>query len=900
MKLDLVSLLSERERRQVLFEWNATERAYPDACVHELFETQVRRSSDAVAVEDEHARLSYAELNARANRLARRLRARGVGPDKLVGVCMQRSAEMLVALLAVFKAGGGYVPLDPEYPAERMAYVLGDSAPVLVLTHGAVGANVHALLARDGGPVVDVVADAAKWAGESDADLARDGLLPAHLAYVIYTSGSTGRPKGAMNEHRAVVNRLLWAQDAYALQPGDAVLQKTPFSFDVSVGELFWPLLFGARLVMAREDGHKDPDYLVRTVQERRITNVHFVPSMLGYFLDEPDVAARCTSLKNVFCSGEALTKAQAERFYERLPFVQLSNLYGPTEAAVEVTAWRCPRENVPVNVPIGKPIANTRMYVLDAHLEPVPVGVAGELYIGGVQVGRGYLNRPELTAERFVANPFVAGERLYKTGDLARFLPDGAIEYLGRNDFQVKIHGFRIELGEIEARLATFPGLREVAVTAPNDRASEKHLVAYYTAPEALDAQTLRAHLLAGLPEYMVPALYVHLEEFPRTSSGKLDRKALPVPGETPRAYEAPAGELETALAAIWSELLNVERVGRDDNFFELGGHSLITMRLANALKRYGLRLPSVAVIFQHPTVRALAAYFAAQPHGDAAHAAIPVRSGGTEPPLFLIHELFGDDLYFTRLSRHIAADVPVYGVPAVPLDEPQLHSVEEIAARKLEMILAVQPAGPYRIAGWSFGGVVAYEIAAQLLARGLPVEFLGLIDSMCPTARRSRDKLQLGNARAALRALLHRNGVVLGDEADAAGSFEELLAHCRERDALPAHLAAWADAEIRALCARVAAHLHAEETYAPPGIAMPIHLFAAEHSFPVAERMLHSEAGTLGWGLVAVSRQLHRTTVPGNHVSITTEHAPVLGRELSDVLCSLPSIPERRVSSL
>ncbi|HEV2741063.1 MAG TPA: amino acid adenylation domain-containing protein [Candidatus Elarobacter sp.] len=899
MKLDLVSLLSEREREQILVEWNATERPYPDVCVHELFEAQVRTSPEATAVEDDNAQLRYSELNERANRLARHLRTRGVAPDVRVGVCMQRSVEMIVALLAVFKAGGAYVPLDPGYPAERMSYVLDDSAPVLVLTHEAVGAKVREMLAPGGVPVIDVVADAARWAAESGDDLARDGLLPTHLAYVIYTSGSTGQPKGAMNEHRGVVNRLLWAQDAYVLAPGDAVLQKTPFSFDVSVGELFWPFLRGARLVMARDDGHKDAEYLVRTVHERRITNIHFVPSMLGNFLDEPDVAARCASLKNVMCSGEALTKPQVERFYERLPFVQLSNLYGPTETAVEVTAWLCPRENVPANIPIGRPIANTRMYILDGHREPVPVGVAGELHIGGVQVGRGYLNRPELTAERFIDNPFVAGERLYKTGDVARFLPDGAIEYLGRTDFQVKIHGFRIELGEIEARLATYPGVRDAVVTAPEDRLGEKRLVAYYTAPDEIDAQALRDHLLAALPDYMVPALYVPLESLPLTSSGKLDRKALPVPGDAPRAYEAPLGETETTLAAIWSELLKVERVGRDDNFFELGGHSLITMRLANALKKYGLRLPSVAIVFAHPTIRSLAAYFATQSHGAGAAAAIAIRSGGDETPLFLIHELFGDDMYFSRLSRHIAAEIPVYGVPAVPLDEPQLLTVEEIAARKIEMILAVQPAGPYRIAGWSFGGVVAYEIAAQLLDRDMSVEFLGLIDSMCPTARRSRNKLQLGNVRAALRALLHRNGVSLGDEGEAAGTFEDLLALCRERNALPAQLAAWTDAEIGALCNRVAAHLHAEETYSPRGIAVPIHLFAAEQTLPMAERMLHSEAGTLGWGLVAVSRQLHFTALPGNHVSITTENAPVLGRELSHVLRSLSTVPALRAGS-
>ncbi|MBV8367935.1 MAG: amino acid adenylation domain-containing protein, partial [Candidatus Eremiobacteraeota bacterium] len=606
--LTSVGVLAERERARMLVDWNATERPYPaDLCVHELFEAQVRTSPDAVAVEDERTALSYAELNARANRLARRLRAHGVGPDVRVAVCMERGVELVVALLAIFKAGGAYVPLDPEYPAERLAYVVEDSAPALVLTHAAVGAEARETLAHSGAPSLDVAAGAAEWAGQPDDDLARDGLLPSHLAYVIYTSGSTGRPKGAMNEHRAVVNRLLWMQEAYALGADDAVLQKTPFSFDVSVWELFWPLLSGARLVMARPGGHKDPEYLAHVAGERRITTMHFVPSMLGYFLDEPDLAARCASLKNVVCSGEALTKALVERCHERLPFVQLSNLYGPTEAAVDVTAWRCPRENVPANVPIGKPIANTRTYVLDARLEPVPIGVAGELYVGGVQVGRGYWNRPELTAERFIANPFVAGDRLYKTGDLARFLPDGSIEYLGRNDFQVKIRGFRIELGEIEARLAAYPGVREAVVTAPEDGSGHRRLVAYYTAAEELDAQALRAHLTATLPDYMLPAAYVRLESFPLTPSGKLDRKALLAPdgsGYALRAYEAPAGELEAALAAIWSELLNVERVGRNDNFFELGGHSLLAMRVLSRVRQAFALEAKLSDVFAHPTL--------------------------------------------------------------------------------------------------------------------------------------------------------------------------------------------------------------------------------------------------------------------------------------------------------
>jgi amino acid adenylation domain-containing protein len=608
--IDRLPVLAESERRRTLVEWNATERAYPaELCTHELFEAQAARSPYAVAVEHEGTRLSYAELNAQANRLARHLRARGVAPDMRVAICMERSVELVVALLAVLKAGGAYVPLDPGYPIERLAYLVEDSAPVLLLTHDAVGPDVRGTLQRSGVPPIDVARDAARWAGESGADLDRAELLPTHLAYVIYTSGSTGKPKGAMNEHRAVVNRLLWMHEAYPLGPDDAVLQKTPFSFDVSVWEFFLPLLSGARLVMARAGGHKDPEYLVRVVREARITTMHAVPSMLGFFVEQAR-AEQCTSLQNVICSGEALPRALAERFYERLPFVQLSNLYGPTEAAVDVTAWPCPAGHLPASIPIGRPIANTRIYVLDVHGEPVPTGVTGELYIGGVQVGRGYLHRPELTAERFVANPFVAGDRLYKTGDLARYRSDGTIEYVGRNDFQVKIRGFRVELGEIEARLAAYRGVRDAVVVALDDRSGERRLVAYYTAQDAIRADELRNDLSAALPDHMVPSVYVQLESFPLTPNGKLDRAALPAidaTGYASRTYEEPVGAIETALAAIWRALLNLERVGRHDNFFELGGHSLLMIHAIQRMRGAGLHA-DIGDLFMSKTLAGVA----------------------------------------------------------------------------------------------------------------------------------------------------------------------------------------------------------------------------------------------------------------------------------------------------
>ncbi|HEY0858679.1 MAG TPA: amino acid adenylation domain-containing protein, partial [Albitalea sp.] len=491
-----------QERQQVVAAWNATRVSYPDAerCLHELVEAQAARTPLAVAVVDGDRQLSFNELERRANRLAHHLRGLGVGADVRVAICMERSVEMVVALLAVLKAGGAYVPLDPGYPAERLAFMAADCGAAVLLTHAAVGATLRAAFGSV--PVADLQADAARWADmPADAAPSGAGATSRSLAYVIYTSGSTGRPKGAMNEHRGVVNRLLWMQQAYRLDAGDAVLQKTPFSFDVSVWEFFWPLLAGARLVMARPDGHKDPAYLAEVIAREGITTLHFVPSMLQLFVDS-GAAAHCGGLRRVFCSGEALPGALARRTRECLPHAALYNLYGPTEAAVDVTAWACDAPRLPDNTPIGRPIANTTIYLLDAANRPVPVGVPGELHIGGVQVGRGYLNRPELSAERFVADPFggSADARLYKTGDLARWLPDGSIEFLGRNDHQLKLRGFRIELPEIEARLLEHPAVQDAVVTAQT-RDGDTRLVAYAvpSAQQAGAVQRLLALRAAG-----------------------------------------------------------------------------------------------------------------------------------------------------------------------------------------------------------------------------------------------------------------------------------------------------------------------------------------------------------------------------------------------------------------
>jgi amino acid adenylation domain-containing protein len=607
VRLSQLELLGDAERALVLDAWNRTEAEVPaDRRIHELFESQAGRTPDAVAVRFEEESLTYRELNARANRLAHHLRGVGVGPEVRVGVLMERSLEMVVSLLAVLKAGGAYVPLDPGLPAERLAYMLDDSGVPLVLVQAALR---EAIPARDGVGVLAVDALAEQLAAEP-AENPAVGAGADSLAYVIYTSGSTGRPKGVMNQHRGVVNRLVWMQAHFGLRADDVVLQKTPFGFDVSVWEFFWPLQHGACLVMARPDGHRDPLYLQEVIEREGVTTLHFVPSMLQPFVEAVE-AGRCASLRHVVCSGEALPPALVRRFHDRFAGpVVLTNLYGPTEAAVDVSCWTCAREDAAGVVPIGRPVWNTALYVLDAALRPVPVGTPGELYIGGVQVARGYQGRAAMTAERFVPDPFSAegGARLYRTGDRARWRADGAIEYLGRLDFQVKVRGFRIELGEIESALRGHESVTDCVVVAREDVSGEKRLVAYVVG-EA-EAEALRDRLRQSLPEYMVPAAFVTLDVLPLTANGKLDRKALPAPeGDAfaRRSYEPPLGEVEAALAEIWAEVLGVDQVGRRDHFFELGGHSLLAIKLIERMRRVGL-YTDVRALFTTPVLADLA----------------------------------------------------------------------------------------------------------------------------------------------------------------------------------------------------------------------------------------------------------------------------------------------------
>jgi natural product biosynthesis luciferase-like monooxygenase protein/amino acid adenylation domain-containing protein len=611
-----LSLLSPAQRQQLLVDWNNTKTDYPqDQCIHQLFEAQVERTPDAIAVVFEDQALTYAELNQRANQLAHYLQSLGVGPEVLVGIAVERSLEMIVGLLGILKAGGAYVPIDPDYPPERLQFMLEDSQVSLLLTQEHLLPSFSQSSETATAKIICLDSDDQTIAQTKNVN-PENSVTTNNLAYVIYTSGSTGKPKGVMSTHLGISNKLLWVQEAYHLTAEDCILQKTPFSFDVSVWELFWPLLNGARLVFAKPNGHKDASYLVKLIQEQQVTTLHFVPSMLQVFLAEKSVE-NCTSIKRVICSGEALSLELQERFFARLA-CELHNLYGPTETAIHVTFWQCQSDSNLKTVPIGRPIANTQIYILDAYLQPVPIGMIGELHIGGVGLARGYLNRPELTAEKFIANPFAPSPTsptglLYKTGDLARYLPDGNIEYLGRIDNQVKIRGFRIELGEIEAVLLSHPQVREaVVLVSDNDQPENRALVAYVVVNDpAVTTQSLREFVKQQLPNYMVPDYWLILENLPLTSNGKIDRRALPLPNpELNRSvdYVAPSNPTEEAIATIFGQVLKLEKMGIYDNFFESGGNSLQATQVMSRLREsFSLELP-LRRLFERPTVADLA----------------------------------------------------------------------------------------------------------------------------------------------------------------------------------------------------------------------------------------------------------------------------------------------------
>ncbi|MBT6428489.1 MAG: amino acid adenylation domain-containing protein, partial [Rhodospirillaceae bacterium] len=685
-----VPLVAPSERAWLLDEVNDRARDYgPFVPVHGAFEALARAEPERPAVRFEGMEIGYGELNTRANGLAHRLRRAGVGRDVRVGVALERSVELVVALLAVVKAGGAYVPLDPELPADRLSFMISDADAAVVVTRTGL---LETLPLHDGRTICidDGARSGRRGLASDDLEIA---LEPDDLAYVIYTSGSTGRPKGVMNSHGGLRNRLMWMQDAFPIGAEDRVLQKTPYTFDVSVWEFFWPLMRGATIVVAKPEGHRDPDYLAGLLHDEGVTVLHFVPSMLQAFLGhEPSAAllGDCWALRYVICSGEALSPGLADRFHGFAPDgASLHNLYGPTEAAIDVTHWPCCDPSADP-LPIGHGIANTRLYVLDSAHEPVPVGVAGDLWIGGVQVARGYVRRPGLTAESFIADPHgpVPGGRMYRTGDLARRRADGALEYLGRRDFQVKLRGFRIELGEIESVLLNHGGIRSGAVLLREDRAGDPRLVGYIVPEGGVLPGDLEAYLRDRLADYMVPSDWVVLDALPVTANGKLDRGALPAPDlRTGVGSGRPRGPEEEVCCAVFASVLGRENVGVEDNFFALGGHSLLAVQVVGRLRRaLQVELPANAV-FAHASPRLLAAHIQNARHlkttpinkrkpGDKR------RATSAEASLWLVQQQDPDNVAYNMtgaidIDGLLDAPAMTRALMAVNLRHPALHSL-------------------------------------------------------------------------------------------------------------------------------------------------------------------------------------------------------------------------------
>jgi amino acid adenylation domain-containing protein len=893
-------LLSADERFQLLHGFNNTAAAFPQArCIHQLFEEQAACTPEATALVFEDATLTYRELNAQANRLAHHLIALGVRPDSLVAIALPRGIDMVVALLATLKAGGAYVPLDPAYPAERLGYMLDDCQARWVVTDTAAQTRLSGSPVLSTATVLALDASHQPWnaCAGTNPDRAILGLMPSHLAYVIYTSGSTGRPKGAMVEHAGLCNLALARIDGFQVTPSSRVLQFASFSFDACIFEVLMALCSGAALHVPAP-GVLAGAALHHVLREGCITHTLLPPTVLAGLPDDS-----LPQLQTLFTGGEAASHALVQRWATGR---RLINAYGPTEATVCATMHVCDTRH-PGSPPIGSPIANTRVYILDVHGQPSPVGVAGEIHIAGIQVARGYLRRPDLTAERFVPDPFgEPGSRMYKTGDLGRWQLDGTIEFMGRNDHQVKVRGFRIELGEIEARLLAHPAVREAVVLAREDEPGHTRLVAYVVGqpgqPEVLP-EVLRAHVASALPEYMVPAVYVPLDALPLTPNGKLDRLALPAPNELHflrHQYEAPRMGIEQALAEVWSQVLGVSRIGREDHFFELGGHSLLAVRLLSLSAQRGLHM-TLQDVYAYPTLRAQAARLSGTEDSSQPQA-LAARRDGAATPLFAVPTGTGHTAYAFDLGARLDADVPVY---ALPWPQTMPASMDALAAYMVSLMRAKQAHGPYRLLGYSSGGLVAYAMAQLLAELDEPVEFVGLLDCRNPEIP-SVQETQEERARHLLVGELRER--VQQDAYSGQHDLHQAVRLLEEKAPITdwAELVAWAEAlpalqslaqqenttiaEFAATCLRIAAYEKLWPTYLPRPLPAPLklHLFYATEEAQLPP--------PLGWDRLLSSEQVEVVPVGGTHMSMMKPpHLTALGRAISQALSATHRVRTR-----
>ncbi|HEX5870188.1 MAG TPA: amino acid adenylation domain-containing protein [Longimicrobium sp.] len=887
-RLNLVS----RAERSRLSGWNRTTARFPaDRCIHQLFEAQAQQTPDHVALAYGDAKLTYAELDARANQLAHHLRTMGVGPEVRVGVCLERSLELLVSILGVMKAGGAYVPMDPAHPAERIAYLLEDSGVGVLLTQDRLSSRFPA----NG---IQVLAVDAAWdrIATQSTEPVRSGVTAENLCYVIYTSGSTGRPKGVAMHHRGVANYIHWGTRFYGADTGTGAPVFSSMAVDLTVTNLL-PLFAGRTVTLLPEESPVEA--LADAIRARpgfgliKITPIHL--GLLNTMLTPEELAGAARTL---VIGADFLSAEPTVLWQENAPNVRLMNEYGPTETVVGCSAYVLPNGRHRAGpVPVGRAIQNLTFQVLDAHMEPVPVGLPGELYIGGVGVARGYLGRAALTAEKFVPDPFAGepGARMYRTGDRARWLADGNLMILGRTDNQVKVRGYRVELGEIETILRRRPEVRDCVVILREDRPGDQRLVAYVVADSA-DPAELRDHLRATLPEYMVPSAFVVMAALPQTPTGKLDKRTLPVPEYGPAAGEV-VEEAESALEAkileVWEDVLEMDEIGPTQNFFELGGNSFLALRLiAQMNRRLGADL-SLAALFAGGTVRHMARTLEEQAKAAPAPVSpiVPLQPNGTLPPLFVVHQAGRSVAGYVNLVRHLGDDQPVYGLRDVGDD--LSRPVAQIAREHLEAVRQVQPEGPYHILGWSFGGFVAYEMAVQLEAAGETVAFLGMLDTMSPELVNAwpwNSDLDFIVGSAGDQASLNRRPFVLDRGALEGLDVEEqvrLVAQAlRDQNAAPEE---FGEEALRDAYRTLRSRVISRSDYVAPEFPGTLTVFRA--SF-VKDRYIEflapytaEEKRTLGW--CRNTTDIEVRPVPGYHVTMASEpHVRALAQSMTDAL--------------
>jgi aspartate racemase len=911
--ISTLPLLMETEKHQLLVEWNDTKKDYPkDKCIHQLFEDQVHRTPDAVAVVFEDRHMTYHELNATANRIALSLAERGIGRGSYVPFLMDRSIEVPIAMLAIMKTGAAFVPLDIRWPIAKIKQILEELNSEVILVnqttpHGQAVVGCAFL------PVNEQTAIAGACT-KSNLDV--DSGEPI---YTIYTSGSTGKPKGAVVPHRGITNRFLWMNEFFGPSAAGAALQTTHHVYDSAIWQLFWPLINGGKTVIPAPGMETEAGYLAELIYSNEVTITDFVPSVFNtivpQLVHDLSMQEKLKSLRTIIVGGEEITPSTTYAFMAQFPAVRVMNLYGPTEASIgcicyEVTGKEGGR------IPIGRPISNVHALVLDKNKNLVPVGVAGELYVSGICLGLGYLNDKEKTKAAFIDNPFpeIPYDKLYKTGDLVRYLPDGNIDFLGRIDHQVKIRGFRIELGEIETVLSQHSAVRETVVLAREEvenpkseiqdpKAPAKRLVAYVVPRQDTVAtiNELRSFLKEKLPEYMVPSVFVFLDALPLTPNGKVDRKALPAPDhsslELDQSFVAPRTPVEEMLAGIWAKLLGVDRVGVRDNFFDLGGHSLLAVRLFFEIEKTFGKRPPLASLFQQATIEHLAHMIC---QNDAPPTAlVPVQPQGSKIPFFCVHEFFGDVFCYMNFAHHLGQDQPFYALQPRGLDgmEEPLETVEAMAAYYIDTVRTVQPRGPYAVGGLCFGGVIAFEIAQQLRAQGEPVELVALLDSGISSKDSGfkwwarflqnlpRDfhswvsgSLQLTGAQW-LDVVKIKTAVAKGR----LGGVFRLSGGCNQPNEVPPRLKRLGDVlQFSERHHRVArAQYRALKSYRPQTYTGRLTLFRAG-----MQPFFSSHDPYKGWSRIAAGG-IEVRNIPGNHLSMLQEpHVQVLAKELRECL--------------